>query len=137
MVAGYIDMMEELVKGMIVAKLCEEMDKDIFVDYFPAEPDECIALIEYAGTGIAMYTDTSVRSVQVTCRGRNLYDTQQKCWKVFDYFNTHDNILRLPNCTVLVGLRQTPFRMSQDDKGRERWVFNMGITFTYKAWQAQ
>lgn len=119
------DLTNEMVKGGIGI----EMDTDVFPYVKPKSPDNIISLTEYKGSQVAQFTNTNVRSIQITVRNIRNMDAQTKIWKIYDLLHTDDNIIKIGNKICILSLRHTPMSIGVDEKGRYEWILNVGITY--------
>lgn len=122
-------LLQQIATKLIDANLCEEIDVDIFTDFRPSNQDNIVVLSEYKGTGPAMFTNTSVRSVQVYVRNRKNMVAKEKIWKIYDLLHCLDGIITLDNKISIINIRNTPIKMGMDEKNRYEWVINLGITY--------
>lgn len=109
-----------------------KVDKDIYYDYSPKGVDNIVAFVEYAGTGVATWTNTSVRSVQCMVRNKSNTAAMKLIWDVYSSLKPDEPFTQFKKVIAIVSMRNTPFRIATDDSGRSVWVFNMGITYNYK-----
>lgn len=123
---------EDLAKLLVIKSVAKELDVDVFYDYTPKEQDNIIAINEYMGSPTGMWTNTSVRSVQIYVRNRSNIQAKTIAWNVYEAIVSDTGQLDIGKVKALVSARNTPFRLGQDDTGRHEWVFNMGITYNYK-----
>lgn len=122
-------LLTELATKLVTAKICNEIDEDIFTDFRPADPDEVVSLNEYKGTSPARFTNMSVRSVQVYVRSRKNMVAKEKIWQIYDLLHSLDCIITLDKKISLINIRHTPIKIGVDEKNRYEWVMNLGITY--------
>jgi hypothetical protein len=106
---------------------------DVFIDNLPDSPDNCTALLEYAGQ-VDFISNAVNRSIQIRVRNTD-YQTAQ------DYINSIYNVLYNPESDIriidftatrwgIVAARNYPYLLNRDDKNRCNFVFNLGIVTT-------
>lgn len=104
---------------------------DSFRDFTPASPSNCVVFHEYAGDPPSPYTNAVHRSVQVKVRAEAAEDARAKAVQLCNIFSTEAEDRRI-NFTASnwgqVYVRQTPFKLSQDEQDRVIYCFNLGIT---------
>lgn len=122
-------LLTELANKLVLANVCNEIDEDIFTDFRPTDPDEVVVLTEYKGTSPAMFTNMSVRSVQVYVRSRKNMIAKEKIWRIYDLLHTLDGIITLDKKISIINIRHTPIKIGVDEKNRYEWVMNLGITY--------
>ena len=122
-------LLRDIASKIIDGEICTEMDFDIFTHIKPKEPDNVVVIMEYKGSQVAQFTNTSIRSVQVLVRNKRNMVANDKIWKIYDLLHTNDNILMLGNKLSLVTIRNAPLSIGVDEKGRYEWVLNLGITY--------
>lgn len=122
-------LLQDIALKIIEGEVCCELDGDIFTHVKPKDPDNIVVIAEYKGSQVAQFTNTSVRSVQITVRDRRNMDANAKIWKIYDLLHRNDNIIELGNKLSLITLRHAPLSIGVDEKGRYEWVLNVGITY--------
>ena len=104
---------------------------DCFGDTLPTEPDNVVSLQEYAGEPFTPYVDVVHRSLQVLVRNTSPEEAKGLA-------NNIHKALQSPNLCIhftterfgQVYLRQTPFKLKEDENDRVIYCFNIGITTT-------
>jgi len=106
---------------------------DIFRDFSPDKPDDCIILNEYSGPPTPDGVDAVERDVQVVVRSVEAADARSKCWSIFNEIDKPTNriIYFTESRWAIVYAKQTPFRMGTDVNNRVLYAFNVGIA-TYR-----
>ncbi len=125
------DLLEDVIQYIIDAGLATEKDVDIFKDYSPKEPDSCTIVYEYNGSVPAMFTHTSVRSVQITSRAKSAKNAKLKSWQIYTALYKEDLNITLGVHKALIALRNTPIKIDVDEKNRYLWAFNVAITINF------
>ena len=113
-------------KGVLVGD-----GEDSFRDFMPEAPDNVIVFHEYAGDPVSPFTDSVHRSVQVKVRSKSATLARAKAWQLIGIFRSASESLRVDFTDSLWGqvyIRQTPFKISQDESNRTVYCFNLGIT---------
>lgn len=113
-------------KGVLVGD-----GEDSFRDFMPEAPDNVIVFHEYAGDPLSPFTESVHRSVQVKVRGKAAMLAKAKAWQLIGIFRSPSESLRVDFTDDLWGqvyIRQTPFKISQDESNRTVYCFNLGIT---------
>lgn len=104
---------------------------DAFRDFTPEAPDSLVVLHEYKGDPAVAYDPNVHRSVQITARDKDADVARQKALKIYKLLTSDNLIVQFtPDRWGQVYLRQTPFKISQDDNDRVTYGFNIGITTT-------
>lgn len=104
---------------------------DAFRDFTPEAPDSLVALHEYKGDPAVPYDPNVHRSVQITVRDKNADKARQKALAIFKLLTSDNLIVNFtPTRWGQVYLRQTPFKLSQDNNDRVTYAFNIGVTTT-------
>lgn len=104
---------------------------DSFRDFMPEAPDNVVVFHEYAGDPISPFTENLHRSVQVKVRGKDATLAKVKAWQLMSAFRATSENLRVDFTDALWGqvyIRQSPFKLSQDESNRVTYCFNLGIT---------
>lgn len=125
------DLLEDIINFIISAGLATKKDTDIFKDYSPKEPDKCIIIYEYAGSTPGVFTDLSVRSIQVVCRAKAAKDAKALSWLIYKALYKEDLNITLGARKALIALRNTPNKIDVDEKNRYLWAFNVAITTNF------
>ena len=124
-------LLEDLVAYLATNNLVEGDGVDAFRDFQPESPDNIVSLHEYAGDPVSPCTDVVHRSVQVTVRNKSASLAKAKAYEIFSAFRRSDAVHRIDFSDTRWGqvhIRQTPFKLKQDDNGRIHYTFNLGIT---------
>lgn len=126
-------LLEDIVAYFVSEGLVVGDGVDTFRDFKPESPDNIVSLHEYGGDGVSPYTDVVHRSVQVLVRNTSASAAQELAKELFSSLRKYDEVQRL-NLTDSrwgqIHLRQTPYKISQDEKNRVHYGFNLGITTT-------
>lgn len=126
-------LLEDIVAYLVAQRLVKGDGEDIFRDFKPDTPDNIVSLHEYKGDPVSPHTQVVHRSVQIIVRNKSATAAQSLCKDIFAAFRKHDEAQRLnltPDRWGQVHLRQTPYKILQDDKDRTHYGFNLGITTT-------
>lgn len=105
--------------------------EDSFRDFMPEAPDDVVVFHEYAGDAASQFTEVVHRSVQVKVRSKDAESARAKALQLFSIFKSDSESLRVDFTTNQWGqvyIRQTPFKLSQDESDRVTYCFNLGIT---------
>ena len=124
-------LLEDIVTYLSHLNLVKGDGVDTFRDFIPEGPDNIVILYEYAGDPASPYTDVVHRSIQVLVRNKSATQSKVLAEKICDAFRLSNESLRIdftPTRWGQVHIRQTPFKLKQDDKDRVLYVFNLGIT---------
>lgn len=105
---------------------------DCFRDFSPEAPDNIVYLIEYNGGEVPYYEDNAAhRSVQVNVRNADADAARIKSLELFKALKSDTKYVQFTETRWgQVTLRQTPFKVKQDENKRTIYAFNMGITTT-------
>lgn len=126
-----MDVLELLIQYIIDQGLAKEQDEDIFKDYEPSEPDDCIIINEYAGSAIDQYSNMNVRSVQVVVRNNAGQNARILSWQLLKLLKPVDKIIELGTKKCIIENRNTPVKYKVDNLNRKYYAFNIGITINY------
>lgn len=113
-------------KGVLVGD-----GEDAFRDFMPEVPDYAVAFHEYKGDPMSPYSEHVHRSVQVKARAKTAEAARGKALQICNVFRSKTEDLRVDFSDSLWGqvyIRQTPFKLQQDESGRFTYCFNLGIT---------
>lgn len=124
-------LLEDMLVAFSDAELYNGPGLDSFWDKMPADPDRCIVLYEYTGLPPVPYESAVHRSVQITCRNTTASMAKADVDAVYTYLVTHlDEAGRIDfnNRFTQTSIRQTPFKIDEDDLGRVTYGFNIGVT---------
>lgn len=100
-----------------------------FKDHIEDKPDTAIALYEYTGQSPTAQVEGVLRSVQVVVRSKSPAEAKHCINEIYKLLLTEDSVVDFTASRwALVSLRQPPFKMKVDEKGRVYYVFNAGIT---------
>lgn len=124
-------LLEDVLEFLIENDICEELGVDAFWDKLPEEPNKCVAVFEYDGLGIEPYEKATHRSVQILCREPSATLAQATAMRIFNLIrDSLDETGRIDynGRFTQTTLRQTPFKMGEDETNRVVYGFNMGVT---------
>lgn len=124
-------LLEDILTEFVDNTLYNGMGLDAFWDKMPASPDRCIAVYEYTGLPEVPYEEAVHRSVQVVCRNSSASLAKIDAERVHEFIVTRlDETGRIDfnGRFTQTTLRQTPFKIDEDDLNRVQFGFNMGIT---------
>lgn len=124
-------LLEDILTELVDQGLYTGLGKDAFWDKMPAMPDRCITLYEYTGLPEVPYEEAVHRSVQVTCRNTSASLAKTDAERVHEFIvSSLDETGRIDYNSrfTQTSLRQTPFKIDEDDNTRVIFGFNMGIT---------
>ena len=113
-------------KGILVGD-----GEDAFRDFTPEQPDNIVVFHEYSGDPVSPFTGSVHRSVQVKVRHKNAETARTKALQVLKVFRSETESLRVDFSEDLWGqvyIRQSPFKLNQDEGNRVTYCFNLGIT---------
>ena len=113
-------------KGVLVGD-----GEDSFRDFVPESPDNVVVFSEYNGAPLSNVIDSVHRSVQVKVRNKDAEAARSKAVQVMNIFKAQTESLRVDFNESYWGqvyVRQTPFKLSQDESDRVTYCFNLGIT---------
>lgn len=125
-------LLDDFIDYIISLGLATESDVDIFSNYSPDSPDDCICVYEYNGSEPSKWAPVGVRSFQIVCRGKQRATAKQQCWDIYNMllpFNS--NIIHVSDIDGILALRNSPILIDIDDKHRALYAFNLAITIQY------
>lgn len=124
-------LLEDILTELISAELYTGMGTDAFWDKMPATPDRCVVLYEYTGLPEVPYEEAVHRSVQIVCRNSSSSLAKTDADKVHEFIVTSLDETGRFDCNgrfTQTSIRQTPFKIDEDDLGRVQFGFNIGVT---------
>ena len=124
-------LLEDLISYCVSNSLLVGDGEDAFRDFLPESPDACVAFIEYSGSPVHPVLDYVHRSVQVVVRCADAESAHTKASQLCNIFKSQTESLRIDFSETTWGqvyIRQTPFRIDQDESDRVIYGFNLGIT---------
>lgn len=117
---------------LITNGIAEGDGVDIFRDFMPEQPDNIICLTEYQGDAAVYYEkDVVHRSVQILVRNKSADAAREKALAICNALRKdrgNSVVDFTPNRWGQVFIRQTPFKMGQDESDRIMYGFNIGVT---------
>lgn len=124
-------LLEDILAELVNAELYNGPGLDAFIDKMPSSPDRCIVLYEYTGLPEVPYEEAVHRSVQIVCRNSSSSLAKTDADKVHEFIVTSlDETGRLDynGRFTQTSIRQTPFKIDEDDLCRVQFGFNIGVT---------
>lgn len=105
---------------------------DAFRDFKPETPDNIISVHEYKGDPVSPFIDEVHRSVQVLVRDKNANTARERslalCKAIIADMKEDGRVDFTAERWGQVYVRQSPFKISQDESDRVLYGFNLGIT---------
>jgi len=124
------DLLLDMVNFWITEGLVTADGTDIFRDLLPDQPDNCVAIVEYAGE-VSFINNLANRSVQVRVRNTNHSTAKSKIVALYDSVYDPEAEIRIIDFTAgrwgIVKPRNYPYSLTRDEDKRYIFVFNMGI----------
>lgn len=124
-------LLEDILAELVNAELYNGPGLDAFIDKMPSSPDRCIVLYEYTGLPEVPYEEAVHRSVQIVCRNSSSSLAKTDADRVHEFIVTSlDETGRLDynGRFTQTSIRQTPFKIDEDDLCRVQFGFNIGVT---------
>jgi len=121
-------LLDDIITNLITAGFATAKDTDIFKDFMPDEPDNCIAIYEYGGLGPAAFTNVGVRSIQVSVRNLTVAGARDLCWNIYSHLFAEDLRIDIGTRKCLISMRGGPLKGAPDEAGRRFWRFSFGLT---------
>lgn len=124
-------LLQALIQHCVSNEVLRGDSEDSFRDFMPEAPDAVVVFHEYNGDAVSPFTEHVHRSVQVKVRDKDAEAARDRAVRVFRAFKSPTEDLRINFTDDLWGqvyLRQTPFKLQQDESGRVIYCFNLGIT---------
>lgn len=104
---------------------------DAFRDFMPECPDSLVCLHEYRGDPAVHYEPSVHRSVQISVRDKDADIARQKALEIYKSLKSDNLVVHFTDTRWgQVHLRQTPFKIGEDENNRAIYGFNIGITTT-------
>ena len=125
------DLLEQIINHLIAGGFASAKDVDIFKDYSPEDPDNCIVVYEYNGSPVARGTNMNVRAIQIVCRNLKAKEAKLLSWNIYNYLYKQDYFIAFGARKCLIALRNTPIKTGVDEKNRLLWAFNLAITTNF------
>lgn len=122
---------EHLIEYIVSKGLAVGYGDDCFSDIVPSEPDNLISFYEYEGDPLNPFAGFVNRSMQVIVRNVSPDVSRQVSWSIYKSFiaDTENLLVKFTGSKEgQVYLRQTPFKLKEDENGRIYYCFNMGIS---------
>ena len=107
---------------------------DLFRDFRPEKPDNIVCLTEYQGDPLSYYEkDVNHRSVQILVRNISADEARAKALEICKILRKdrgNSVVDFTPTRWGQVFIRQSPFKVGQDESDRIMYGFNIGVTTT-------
>ena len=124
-----MNFLDDVINLIISLGFATQKDVDIFKDYSPKEPHECMCVYEYEGSAPSRWAPVSVRSVQIVCRSKKRNTAKERSWKLYqELLKFHESIIQVGGTDCLLHLKNTPTLIDIDSMGRALVAFNLAIT---------
>lgn len=124
-------LLEDILEELVNQGFYNGLGLDAFWDKMPSSPDRCLVVYEYTGLPEVPYESAVHRSVQVTCRNTSASLAKIDAERVHEFIVTsleEDGRIDFNGRFTQTSLRQTPFKIDEDDRSRVIFGFNIGIT---------
>ena len=121
-------LLDNTIQYIIDNGLATAKDTDIFKEYAPKTPDDCTIVYEYNGSPPAMFTNMSVRSIQIVSRAKTQAVAKPQAWNLYKLFHQDSLQITLGTQKAIIKMRNTPIKIGVDELGRCLWAFNMALT---------
>lgn len=124
-------LLEDILQYFVDNGICKGIGVDAFWDKLPEAPDSCIAVFEYEGMPVEPYEPAVHRSVQVICREPSAILAQTTALRAFRLIQSsldESGRIDFNGRFTQTSLRQTPFKLDEDESNRVVYGFNMGVT---------
>lgn len=124
------DLLLDMINYAIEQEVVTEDGVDIFRDFMPDEPDNCVALIEYPGE-VAFINNMLNRSIQVRIRNTDYVNGKVKAIAMYDVLYQPESEIRIVDFTAtrwgIVKAREYPYLLNRDERDRYIFTFRLGI----------
>ena len=124
------DLIVDITNYWKAALLVTAFGTDVFGNLNPDTPDNCVAIVEYAGE-VSFINNTLNRSIQVRVRNTVRATAKSKIIALYDSVYDPEAEVRIIDFTAarwgIVSPRQYPYSLTRDENKRFIFVFNMGI----------
>lgn len=121
-------LLEDLGSYLIAGGIGTQDGVDVFRDFEPPEPANCVILAEYAGAPMnPVEPQIVLRSVQVTVRNTSTKNARLQAWEAYKLFATPTREFMIAGRSMNCYPRGTPIRRKIDKSGNHYWSFNMGV----------
>jgi len=124
------DLLLDMVNYAIAQDVVTGDGVDIFRDFMPDGPDNCVALIEYSGE-VAFINNMLNRSIQVRIRNTDYVNCKVKAIAMYDILYQPESEIRIVDFTAtrwgIVKAREYPYLLNRDERDRYIFTFRLGI----------
>lgn len=100
---------------------------DIFRGLMPDQPDNCIALFEYAGSPPDLHWNGEYPGLQVRVRNKSYSAGRAKIGAVVDVLHGLTEQVLGTTRYLLIRANQSPESLGRDNNGRNEWVVNFAV----------
>lgn len=124
-------LLEDMLQFFVDNGLYKGLAIDAFWDKLPDTPDSCIVVFEYSGFAEVPYESATHRSVQVVCREPSASLAKASATKAHDLIRSsldEAGVVYYNGRFTQTSIRQTPFKLNEDQKSRVTYCFNLGVT---------
>lgn len=124
-------LLEDILQYIVDNDLYQGLGVDAFWDKLPDSPDSCIVAYEYSGYAEVPYERAQHRSVQIVCREPSASLAKASATKVHNLIRSsldESGVVYFNSRFTQTSIRQAPFKLDEDSKGRVTYCFNLGIT---------
>ena len=123
---------QDIAAFLIANDICSALAEDVFCDKMPSAPDKCVVIFEYDGMAeVPWELDATHRSIQLACRAPSASEAKATATRIHNLIKSSlDETGRIDfnGRFTQTSLRQTPFKLNEDDNARVVYGFNLGIT---------
>jgi hypothetical protein len=100
----------------------------LYRDYMPDTPVACAAVYEYSGYVPEVQIAGAYRPIQFVTRDTSATVSRKLAYDLYHALITDDGVLYLNDQRwCVIELKQTPFKLKQDQAGRILYVFNAAL----------
>lgn len=125
---------ESMFEYLVGKKVVHGYGIDCFADIVPDKPDSLVVLYEYEGDPLNPFAGFVNRSLQVIVRCKSPDESRQKSWDIYKALQAPTENLLIKFTADKEGqvyLRQSPFRLKDDENSRIYYCFNIGVTTSF------
>lgn len=104
-----------------------QLSKDMFLGSMPDQPDNCIALFEYAGNPPDLHWNGEYPGLQVRVRNKSYVTGREKIQRIYELLHGLHNQILSGTRYLLIKARGTPEVLQRDGNNRIEFFVNFEV----------
>ncbi len=104
-----------------------QLSKDMFLGLMPDQPDNCIALFEYAGSPPDLHWNGEYPGLQVRVRNKSYAAGREKIQRIYELLHGLHNQILSGTRYLLIKARGSPEVLKRDNNNRVELFVNFEI----------